>query len=154
MRTADIVCGVILAAVAVVVVFQGLGLGIGWSTDGPQPGFFVFYLGVALLVSAVVIVTKAVRRHKGGATFAGRDQVRSVATVLLPAVAMVVLTHVIGLYVSGALYLAAYMRWIGRHRWVTTVIIALAIPLTAFLIFEIWFLVPLPKGPLEARLGY
>jgi hypothetical protein len=23
-----------------------------------------------------------------------------------------------------------------------------------FLIFEVWFLVPLPKGPLEARLGY
>jgi putative tricarboxylic transport membrane protein len=153
-RTADIVCGVILAAVAVVVVFQGRGLGIGWSTDGPQPGFFVFYLGVALLVSAVMIVVRAVRRHKGGATFAGRDQVQSVATVLLPAVAMVVLTHVIGLYVSGALYLAVYMRWIGRHRWVTTVVIALAIPLTAFLIFEIWFLVPLPKGPLEARLGY
>jgi hypothetical protein len=24
----------------------------------------------------------------------------------------------------------------------------------AFLIFEVWFLVPLPKGPLETRLGY
>jgi putative tricarboxylic transport membrane protein len=65
-----------------------------------------------------------------------------------------VLTHVIGLYVSGALYLAAYMRWIGHHRWVTTVVVAIAIPVAAFLIFEVWFLVPLPKGPLEARLGY
>ena len=154
MRTADIVCGVVLAAVAVVVVFQGLGLGIGWSTDGPQPGFFVFYLGVALFASSALIVAAALRRHKGGAQFAGREQVRSVATVLLPAVAMVVLTHVIGLYVSGALYLAAYMRWIGRHRWVTTVVVAIAIPVAAFLIFEVWFLVPLPKGPLETRLGY
>ena len=76
------------------------------------------------------------------------------ATVFLPAVAMVVLTHFVGLYVSGALYLAAYMRLIGRHRWVTTVLIAIAIPVVAFLIFEVWFLVPLPKGPLEARLGY
>ena len=154
MRTADIVCGVLLAAVAVVVVLQGLGLGIGWSTDGPQPGFFVFYLGVALLASAAVIVAGAVRRHKGGASFAGRDQVRSVATVLLPAVAMVVLTHVVGLYVSGALYLAAYMRAIGRHRWITIALVAIGIPVAAFLVFEVWFLVPLPKGPLEARLGY
>ena len=154
MRTADIVCGVVLAAVAVVVVLQGLGLGIGWSTDGPQPGFFVFYLGVALLASAAVIVAAAVRRHKGGASFAGRDQARSVATVLLPAVAMVVLTHVVGLYVSGALYLAAYMRVIGRHRWITIALVAIGIPVAAFLVFEVWFLVPLPKGPLEARLGY
>ena len=154
MRTADIVCGLVLAVVAVVVVFQGLQLGIGWSTDGPQPGFFVFYLGGALFASAALIVAAALRRHRGGAAFAEREQVRSVATVLLPAVAMVVLTHVIGLYVSGALYLAAYMRAIGRHRWITTVLVAVAIPVAAFLVFEVWFLVPLPKGPLETRLGY
>jgi hypothetical protein len=153
-RTADIVCGVVLAAVAVVVVFQGLGLGIGWSTDGPQPGFFVFYLGVALLGSSGLIVAAAGRRHKAGPQFAGREQVRSVATVLLPAVAMVALTHVVGLYVSGALYMGAYMRWIGRHRWITTVLVAVGVPVAAFLIFEVWFLVPLPKGPLETRLGY
>ena len=81
-------------------------------------------------------------------------QLRSVATVFLPAVSMVVLTHVVGLYVSGALYLATYMRWVGRHRWVTTVLVAIGIPVAAFLIFEVWFLVPLPKGPLETRLGY
>jgi putative tricarboxylic transport membrane protein len=74
--------------------------------------------------------------------------------VFFPAVLMVILTHVVGLYVSGALYLAAYMRWIGRHRWATPVLVAIVIPLTTFLIFEIWFLVPLPKGPLETTLGY
>jgi putative tricarboxylic transport membrane protein len=67
---------------------------------------------------------------------------------------MVVLTHVVGLYVSGALYLATYMRLVGRHRWVTTVLVAIGIPVAAFLIFEVWFLMPLPKGPLETGLGY
>ena len=70
------------------------------------------------------------------------------------AVAMVALTHVVGLYVSGALYMGAYMRWIGRHRWITTVLVAVGVPVAAFLIFEVWFLVPLPKGPLDTRLGY
>ena len=154
MRKADIVCGVILAVVGLIVLVEGLRLGIGWSTDGPEPGFFVFYLGVALCLSTGPIVLKAVRRAAAAEPFVTSGQLRSVATVLLPAVVMVVLTHVIGLYVSGAVYLAAYMRLIGRHRWITTVLVAIAIPLTAFLIFEIWFLVPLPKGPLEARLGY
>jgi putative tricarboxylic transport membrane protein len=153
-RTADIVCGVILAFVAVVVLVEGLRLGIGWGTDGPRPGFFVFYLGVALLASAALAIAGAIRRARGAAPFVAPGQLRSVATVFLPAVAMVSLTNVVGLYVSGALYLAAYMHWVGRHRWVTTVLVAIAIPVAAFLIFEVWFLVPLPKGPLETRLGY
>ena len=46
------------------------------------------------------------------------------------------------------------MRWIGRHRWMTIVALALGIPLVTFVIFERWFLVPMPKGPLEAWLGF
>jgi hypothetical protein len=145
---------VVLAVVAIVVLVEGLRLGIGWSSDGPLPGFFVFYLGAALLASAALVVAGAIRRSRDTAPFVGPDQLRSVATVFFPAVAMVILTHVVGLYVSGALYLATYMRWIGRHRWVTIVLVAVGIPVVTFLVFEVWFLVPLPKGPLETRLGY
>jgi hypothetical protein len=77
-----------------------------------------------------------------------------VATVFVPAVSMVVLTHAVGLYVGGAIYLATYMRWIGRHSWALTVLVAVGIPVATFLVFEVWFLVPLPKGPFEAQLGY
>ena len=154
MRTADTVCGLFLVVVAAVVLVEGLRLGIGWGTDGPQPGFFVFYLGVALLASAALTVVFSIRRGADARPFVGPGQLRSVGTVFFPAVVMVALTHVVGLYVGGALYLAAYMRWIGRHRWVTTVLVAIGIPVATFLIFEVWFLVPLPKGPLETRLGY
>ena len=154
MRTADIVCGVLLGVVGAIVVVEGLRLGIGWSTDGPRPGFFIFYLGVALLAAAGLAAVLAMRRGSDARAFVTRAQFRSVATVFVPAVAMVVLTHFIGLYVSGALYLAAYMRWIGRHRWMSIMLVAVGIPVAAFLIFEVWFLVPLPKGPLETRLGY
>jgi hypothetical protein len=153
-RTADIVCGLILGVVALVVIGEGLRLGIGWGTDGPEPGFFVFYLGVALCVSAMLIVVFAIRRTAEPRPFVGRQQLRSVATVLLPAVLMVVFTHFVGLYVSGALYLASYMRWIGRHSWALIALVAIGVPIATFLVFEVWFLVPLPKGPLETRLGY
>jgi hypothetical protein len=153
-RTADLVCGLFLAVVAGVVIFEGLRLGIGWSTDGPQPGFFVFYLGVALLVSAAIIVVLAALRRSDARRFLDGRQFRSVLTVLGPAVLMVVFTQLIGLYVSGALYLATYMRWIGRHSWVLIVLVAIGVPVATFLVFEVWFLVPLPKGPLETRLGY
>jgi hypothetical protein len=64
------------------------------------------------------------------------------------------LTQLVGLYVSGALYLATYMRWIGRHSWVVILLVAIGVPVVTFIVFEVWFLVPLPKGPLETRLGY
>jgi hypothetical protein len=153
-RTADVVCGLFLGIVGVVVLVEGLRLGIGWSTDGPQPGFFVFYLGLGLLASAGLAVASAIRRGSDAKPFVASGQLRSVATVFFPAVLMVILTHVVGLYVSGALYLATYMRWIGRHSWALTVLIAIAIPVATFLVFEVWFLVPLPKGPLETQLGY
>jgi hypothetical protein len=153
-RTADIVCGSFLGIIALVVLGEGLRLGIGWSTDGPEPGFFVFYLGISLLVASALAVAFAVWRRSESRPFVGPGQLRSVATVFLPAVGMVILTHFVGLYVSGALYLATYMRWIGRHSWVLIALVAIGVPVATFFVFEVWFLVPLPKGPLETRLGY
>jgi uncharacterized membrane protein len=76
-----------------------------------------------------------------------------VLAVLVPATAMVVVMAFIGLYVASAIYIAFYMRWVGRHRWTTIALLALGIPIATFIIFERWFLVPMPKGPLEAWLG-
>jgi hypothetical protein len=74
--------------------------------------------------------------------------------MLAPAAAFVVLTQVVGLYVAAALYMGGYMRWIGRHTWVAVALVGLGFPLVTFVVFEKWFLVPMPKGPLEAWLGY
>ncbi len=157
MRTADAICAVVLLGVAGVVLAEGIRLGIGWGTDGPQAGFFVFYLGVALAIASAAILAQAGLLREAPLyrkRFVEPGQLKPVATVLLPAVGMVALTHFLGLYVAGALYLGAYMRWIGRHSWVVTVLLSVAIPVVTFLIFEIWFLVPMPKGPLEALLGF
>ncbi len=62
--------------------------------------------------------------------------------------------EVAGLYVAAALYIGFYMRWVGRHAWPSIAALALGIPIVTFVIFERWFLVPMPKGPLEAWLGF
>ena len=79
---------------------------------------------------------------------------RPVLKMLLPATAFVALMPFVGLYVASALYMAFYMRWIGRHSWLVVVALGVAFPVVTFLVFETWFLVPMPKGPLEAWLGY
>ena len=52
------------------------------------------------------------------------------------------------------LYMAFYMRWVGRHSWAAVFAIAIGLSVGSFLVFEKWFLVPMPKGPLEQWLGY
>jgi len=153
MRAADIATASILMLLGVVVLVEAIRLGFRWGPDGPQSGFFPFWLAVVVIAHSAAILVQAVRK-RSGEPFATREQLRSVLTVAWPAAAMVLLTQFIGLYVAAVLYLASYMRLVGRHSWVTTVGLSLAIPLLTFLLFEKWFLVPLPKGPLEAWLGY
>ena len=153
MRAADLTTALVLFGLAGIVVFDALRLGIGWSTDGPQSGFFPFWLAVIAMVACMAIVAQAARR-RDGAAFVTRAQAAPVLKVLTPAVGLVVAMQFIGLYVASALYIGLYMRWIGRHAWWLVIVLSVGIPLVVFLIFERWFLVPMPKGPLEDWLGY
>ena len=134
-----------------VVVFDAVGLGIGWGTDGPKSGFFPFSLGVLMIAACAVIVMQA--RRADARPFVTRAQLGPVLKVLWPAVALVALTQWLGLYVAAAFYTGFYMRWIGRHSWLAVLAVAILFPLATFFVFEKWFLVPMPKGPLEAWLG-
>jgi putative tricarboxylic transport membrane protein len=46
------------------------------------------------------------------------------------------------------------MRWLGRYGWGRIAAIAVGVPVVTFIIFEKWFLVPLPKGLIEEVLGF
>ena len=153
MRTADLVTSAVLMLLGVVVIFDSLRLGIGWGTDGPRSGFFPFWLAVLMTATAALIFVQALRRPVTR-VFVSRAALRPVLSVLGPATAMVVVMQVTGLYVASAIYVAFYMRWIGRHRWPATIAMAVGLSVVTFLVFEEWFLVPMPKGPLEAWLGY
>lgn len=153
MRAADLITAVVLMAVGVVVLSDALRLGIGWGTDGPKSGFFPFWLAVALLACCLGITVQALRRA-GGPPFVARTAFGQVLKVLWPASAAVLLMQFVGLYVASALYMGFYMRWIGRHSWPAVVGMSVGFSVVTFLLFEKWFLVPMPKGPLEAWLGY
>ena len=152
-RTADLITAAVLLLAGLIVVGDSLRLGAGWGSDGPKSGFFPFWLGMLLLAMTVAIIVQAWRRGPGK-VFVTREQLRPVLQVLWPAAAMVAATHVVGLYAAAALYLAFYMRWVGHHRWLTVILLSIGIPVITFVVFEMWFLVPMPKGPLELWLGY
>lgn len=153
MRTANLVTASILLLLGGVVLFDATRLGFGWGTDGPQSGFFPFWLAVIMAVACCGIIVQALR-DSSDRLFVTQQQLKPVLKVLWPAGVMVLLTQYLGLYVASALYLGFYMRWIGRHSWLAVIALSVLIPVVTFLVFEIWFLVPMPKGPLEAWMGY
>jgi putative tricarboxylic transport membrane protein len=153
MRTADLTTALILIAGGALVIWDALRLGIGWGSDGPQSGFFPFWLAV-LLIGACAGYALLAHRRTRDRPFVTRQQLRPVLTTLLPSAGFVVLTQFIGLYVATMLFMGFYMRWIGRYGWAPVVTVSVLFPLIIFVIFEKWFLVPMPKGPLEAWLGY
>jgi len=153
MRTADLITAAVLVAGAALVIFDSVRLGIGWGTDRPNRRFFPFWLAVIMVAACVAIMLQALRRTPTE-PFLTRERLGPVLKVLWPATAAVVLMQFVGLYVASAVYMGFYMRWVGRHRWVTVIGLAVAIPVVTFIVFEQWFLVPMPKGPLETWLGY
>ena len=153
MRAADLTTAVVLIAGGLLVIWDSLRIGVGWGTDGPKSGFFPFWLAVIMVGACLIIAAKAFRSAERTA-FVRPGAIAPVLKMLLPATAFVLVTPWIGLYVATTLYMAAYMRWIGRHSWLSVVVVSVTVSVVTFYVFEIWFLVPMPKGPLETSLGY
>lgn len=149
----DLVTASVLLALGVLVIAEGVRMGIGWGPDGPEGGFVPFWLAVILTLCSASVVVRALRRNSRE-RFATRQQLSCVLQVMLPATVMILLVPWIGLYVAGGLYTVLYMRFGGRHSWALSVALPIVVLLLFFLVFEKWFLVPLPKGPLENWLGY
>jgi putative tricarboxylic transport membrane protein len=142
-----------LMALAVAVIADSLRVGTGWGDDGPRSGYFPFYIGLALLGASAWTVFAQLRRWRQHEAFAERAQLGSVWAILWPMTLYVALVAYIGIYVSSTVLIAYFMLRHGRHKAVLTATVALGVPLLFFAVFERWFLVPLPKGPLEALLG-
>ncbi|MFN5164861.1 MAG: tripartite tricarboxylate transporter TctB family protein [Pseudomonadota bacterium] len=153
-RWPEIVTAGVLALVAVLVIVDSLRVGIGWADDGPRAGYFPFYIGVALLAASAWTQVAQLRAGSRVQVVATRAELGRVLTVLWPLVVYVVLIKLLGIYVASAILIGFFMTRHGRHRWFVTAGIALGVPLAFFLVFERWFVVPLPKGPLEALLGF
>jgi putative tricarboxylic transport membrane protein len=154
-RTMEMVVAVLFLLIAAIVIYDSNRVGFGWAPDGPEAGYFPFYIGVIIAIASVGNLLHAVfSKDLGQKAFVRRKQFRSVLAVLIPMAIYVGVIYLLGIYVASALFIAIFMRWLGKFGWSKIALVSLLVPVGLFLMFEIWFLVPLPKGPLEAFLGY
>lgn len=157
MRVMEIAVAVGLFVIGAIVVYDSYRLGSKWSSDGPQSGYFPFYIGVLICLSSAVNLAQAlVARSAAGGLFVDWDAFRLVLTVLIPATVYVLGVKYLGLYVASAIYIAAFMVWLGKYSWLRSAAVGLGVNISFFLMFEVWFRVPLFKGDLDPLrfLGY
>ena len=140
---------VVLGAVTIV---GSLKVGIGWGAEGPQSGFFPFWIGLLIVATSGFNFVRAYVNANSG-LFAEWGQIRQVLKVVWPMAIYVAAVPWLGIYVASFLLTAGFMRWLGRYGWALTLGISLAFQVITYVTFEKWFLVPLPKGPLEDLLG-
>jgi hypothetical protein len=155
-RTAELAVAIGLFLVGITIIADSIHLGIGWLANTPQPGYFPVRVGGVLAFASVVIAVKAYldRSPVAMRQFVSWPRFRLVLAVFLPTVAYTALIFMIGIYVASALYIAAFMIASRKFRWPVTLAVSLGTAAVAFWLFEMEFLVPLPKGPLEALFGY
>lgn len=147
-RTAEIIVGIVVLLFGTTFMIDSYRIGAGWGIEGPQSGFFPFYVSLIIVVSSLFILFGALRmRGAGGrAPFVERGQMVRVLQVLIPAALYVLGVQLIGIYVSSIIYIIGFMRWVGRYPWWKSVLIGAVIVVTFFFMFEVWFQVPLYKG--------
>lgn len=155
-RTVDAVVGVIALLIGLVVMTNTYRLGAGWARGSPQSGYFPFRIGAIICIASAVVVVRALLRPRDGPAqiFVRWSQLRLVLAVLLPTLGYVLGIQLIGIYVASALFIAVFMRIGGGYGWAKTLLVSIGTAAMIFWLFEVEFLVPLPKGPLEALLGY
>lgn len=154
-RWPELILGLLLLGAAILVITDSLRVGIGWAEDGPRSGYFPFYIGLLLLGSSLTIVLGQLWHWRTqNPEFAERSQLMLVLAMLVPLVVYVGAIFLLGIYVASAVLIAYFMRRYGKYGVPLTAAVSIGVPLVFFLVFERWFLVPLPKGPIEQWLGF
>ncbi len=154
-KTMEIVTALIILAFGAIVMWDSNRIGSGWGSDGPESGSFPFYVGLLIVISAIVTLVNAVRSDAEAAgEFVGAEEFKLVLAILIPSIIYIALIMFIGIYISSIAFIAIFMVWQGKFSVVKSLAVAIPVNVFLFMMFEIWFKIPLPKGPVEALFGF
>jgi hypothetical protein len=152
MRRAEIFTSLFFVVIGSIVIVDAVRVGFRWGSSGPEAGWFPFYLAVGTLICSAVITGKNLIRFKkegpSSARLIPEGALTPILWVLLPSIGMVLLTQLVGLHVAAAVFLAFYMRAVGKIGWITVVPVSILTPLALYIVFDRLFLIPLPGGML------
>ena len=151
----DLVVAATVFAFGALVAWDSHRLGSGWVEDGPQSGYFPFYIGLLICLSGTVVFVQGLLKLRSDTSgFVTVPQFKQVLVILVPSTIYVLGVQLIGIYVSSAVFIVLFMKIAGKYSWLRSTLVGAGVSVISFVLFEIWFRIPLPKGPVESLLGY
>ena len=154
MRKAELVMALVMAVFSVYLMWKSMELPIGWIPDeGPGGGAFSFWLGAGMLLCCIFILFRWAKRlslpSQSEEPFMDGEALRLFLVISSSLGLMIGAIHVIGVYFSLPLFMAFYMRYLGRHSWRLISGFVIITPVVTFFFFEIALKKTLPKGLTE-----
>ena len=157
MRWMELLVAACFLGVSLLVITDSLRVGNAWGTDGPEPGYFPFYIGCLLFGGAAWVILHTLRAWKqddGEEVFAEKHEFNLMLLMLIPSVFFTAAIFVLGIYLASLTFVAAFMVWQGKYSYFKSIAVGASISAVLFALFEVWFKLPLPKGFIETWLGY
>ncbi len=75
-----------------------------------------------------------------------KDDIKAILTVLAFLLAYIFLLEILGFLLSTALFLFINSLYLGHKKWISNLIVSIAIPLSIYLLFTRFLEIVLPKG--------
>lgn len=154
MRKANLGVAIFLFVLGAIVMYDAVRLGFRWDPGfGPGAGYLPFYLSLGVLIcTAIFIVKQVIQLSKigivGDKPLIQEGGLKPILWVLLPSTVMVILISIIGLHFAAFVFLAFYMRVVGKIGWLECALVSILMPIGLYVVFDRLFLIPLPDGML------
>lgn len=143
-------------------IIGAMELGYGWEESGPQSGYFPLCVGLILLGASLWNVVMMVVGHRARhcsdpdsepeEPFLNRESVGRLGRFLGAMLLFLIATQLLGIYIGSIGYIA-WSAWRGGYRPVVALVLGFGFAISLYVIFEVAFLMPLLKGPIEPLLG-
>jgi putative tricarboxylic transport membrane protein len=148
MNRAYQITGVVFLLLAAFIARESLELKF-YTNNGPGPGFFPFWLSMALGLLAVLMILKATFREPEPMQegfFASRAGYLRAGAIVVALAVTTALLDVVGfpLTMLGAILFLLFA--LGRPSLIATLLVAAAGSFGCFYLFDRWLKVPLPTG--------
>src|ERR1700753_919370 len=105
-RTMELVTAAVIFALGALVVYDSVRLGNRWGDDGPQAGYFPFYVGLLLCISsAITFVRGLINRALSDEGFVTRGQLKLVLSVLVPTLVYAAVIDWGGIYLTSMVFI-------------------------------------------------
>ncbi len=151
MRLGEIVTAGVLALLSIYMMYKSTDLGFGYVRgEGPQGGFWPFWLAAIMLAcTGWIAMNWYFRTSPPSQSDEPALDAYGWKMLLLVGggiVGFVALINVISMYGAIAAFLLYYVRFLGRHSWLLTLILVICLPIGFFFFFEGVMMITMPKG--------